>query len=170
MSSGTNGGTTEGPLGAAAPALGLAEEALAAAAGVVPEDSPVVMVNLLRYREVADYGGSPAAERGPVATGASGRTAYADGYLPAFGAVAAQAGVELEVLYYGQVHAALVASPGERWDDVVLVRYPSFAGFRRIVGGAAYAQKADHHRLAALADWRLVATSPLAPPSRPPAR
>lgn len=165
MTSATNGGTTGDAPGAAVPAPGLPEEALVAAARVVPEGSPVVMVNLLRYREVADYGGSPAPERGPVAAGASGREAYADGYLPAFGAVAVQAGVELEVLYYGRVHAALVAPPAERWDDVVLVRYPSFAGFRAIVGSAAYAQQADHHRLAALADWRLVATSPLAPPS-----
>ena len=161
----TDDGASGGSSGGAVPALGLPEEALVAAARVVPEGSPVVMVNLLRYREVADYGGSPAAERGPVAAGASGRAAYAGGYLPAFAAVAAQAGVEVEVLYYGQVHAALVAPPAEAWDDAVLVRYPSFAGFRRIVGSAAYAEQADHHRLAALADWRLVATSPSAPPS-----
>ena len=163
MTSATNGGTSQDAPGAAVPAPGLPEEALVAAARVVPEGSPVVMVNLLRYREVADYG--EGVDRGPVTAGATGRTAYAEGYLPAFGAVAAQAGVELEVLYYGGVHAALVAPAGERWDDVVLVRYPSFAGFRAIVGSAAYAQQADHHRLAALADWRLVATSPLAPPS-----
>ena len=165
MTGTSDGGTTGGAPGGAEPGLGLAEEALAAAARVVPEGSPVVMLNLLRYREVADYGGSPAPAGGPVTAGASGRAAYADGYLPAFAAVAAQAGVELEVLYYGQVHAALVAPPAERWDDVVLVRYPSLAGFRRIVGSPAYAQQADAHRLAALADWRLVATSPLAPPS-----
>lgn len=165
MTSARNGGTIGDAVGEAVSELELTEEVLVAATRVVPEASPVVMVNLLRYREVADYGGSPAPERGPVAVGASGREAYADGYLPAFGAVAAEVGVELEVLYYGQAHAALVAPPAERWDDVVLVRYPSLASFRRIVGGPAYAQQANHHRLAALADWRLLATSPLALPS-----
>ena len=157
------GAATRGP--ATAATVELTARSLDSAARVVPAGSPVVMANLLRYREVAEYGGGAAGERGPVADGAPGRTAYADGYLPAFSEVAAQEGVEVEVVYYGQVHTALVAPEGERWDDVVLVRYPDMAGFRRIVGSAAYARNADHHRLAALADWRLIATSPLDPPS-----
>ena len=148
----------DGAVGAAS--LELTEDALDAAARAVPEGSPVVMVNLLRYREVADYG--ERAEQG--AAGASGRTVYSQAYLPAFSAVAAQEGVEVAVLFYGRAHATLVGPQAEHWDDVVLVRYPDLAGFRRVVGSPAYARDADHHRLAALADWRLIATSPLDPP------
>lgn len=143
----------------------LTEEALDAAARVVPEGAPVTMLNLLRYREVADYGEGGGADRGPVAAGASGRTAYSEGYLPAFTELAGQLGVEVEVVHFGHVSAALVAPEAERWDDVALVRYPSFAHFRRIVESAAYAELADHHRLAALADWRLIATTPPEPPT-----
>lgn len=94
----------------------LTEAALTSAAQVVPDGSPVVMVDLLRFREVADYGGD--AERGAVPAGASGRAAYLDGCVPAFSQIAEQEGVETEIAFYGQVHASLVAPATERWDDV----------------------------------------------------
>lgn len=166
MTSATNDETTGSAAGpAAAATVELTEDALAAAEQAVPAGSPVVMVNLLRFREVADYGERGDSERGAVPAGASGRAAYLDGYVPAFSEIAAQEGVETEIAFYGQVHSALVAPAAERWDDVVLVRYPSLAGFRKIVGSAAYAQRAEHHRTAALEDSRLIATSPLAAPS-----
>lgn len=164
MTSATNDETTKSAAGPAAVAtVELTEDALVAAAQVVPAGSPVVMVNLLHFREVADYG--EGSERGAVPAGASGRAAYLDGYVPAFSEIAAQEGVEVEIAFCGQVHAALVAPAAERWDDVVLVRCPNLVDFRKIVGSAACAQQAEHHRTAALEDSRLIATSPLADPS-----
>jgi len=55
------------------------------------------------------------------------------------------------------VLARLVGPPDEPWDEVALVRYPSFADFRRVVENPRYLREAVPHRRAALADWRLIA-------------
>ena len=123
---------------------------LAAAAATMPEDRPVVMVNLLRYKDLAGYDGP--SDAGPC----TGREAYFGRYLPAFARVAA--GTPFRLLYAGNVFAALAAPAGERWDDVAVVEYPSLAAFRRVVESAAYAAEAAPHRRAALEDWRLIAT------------
>lgn len=58
-------------------------EDVVAAADAIPEDAPFFMLNLLRYKEQADYG-----DRTDVAP-SSGREAYHQRYIPAFGQVAA---------------------------------------------------------------------------------
>lgn len=121
----------------------------------IPENRPVVMVNLLRYRQEAAYAGAaPPGVR-------SGREAYAQGYIAAFKKIAATIGgraAEMHPLYFGAVVAGLVLPPEERWDDVGIISYPDVATFRRIVESEAYAREAAPHRLAALEDWRLIAT------------
>ena len=134
-------------------------EAVLEAAEVVPADSPVVMLNLVRYNEHAEYGGQtdqPAC---------SGQEAYLQRYAPAFNAVAAAEGVTgIQVLYLGSVAAALAAPDGEHWDNIVLVQYPSFAAFRTVTESPKYTADALPHRKAALADWRLIATSQIVLP------
>ncbi len=134
-------------------------EAVLEAAEAIPEASPVVMLNLVRYNERADYGGRtdlPAC---------SGQEAYLQRYAPAFNAVAAAEGVTgIQVLYLGSVAAALAAPDGEHWDNIVLVQYPSFAAFRAVTESAKYATDALPHRKAALADWRLIATNQITRP------
>jgi gamma-glutamyltranspeptidase len=129
----------------------LTPEALAAAAGLIPADRRIFMVNLLKYRERADYGGS--AGQSPP----SGREVYRESYVPAFRKLAADQGVA--VFWLGHVAAAVVAPPGEGWHDVGIVEYPDFATFRRIVESPEYLAKASPHRKAALEDWRLIATT-----------
>ena len=128
--------------------------AVLAAAEAVPGGGPVVMLNLVRYNEHADYGGRtdfPAC---------SGQEAYLQRYAPAFNAVAAAEGVTgIQVLYLGNVAAALAAPDGERWDNIVLVQYPSFAAFRTVTESAKYTTDALPHRKAALADWKLIAAT-----------
>src|SRR5260370_32756327 len=80
-----------------------------AAAGAIPADAPVFMLNMLRYRERAEY-----ASADP--TPCSGREAYQQRYRPAFGRVAEDAGVR--VAWVGSVLAKLVAPAGAQWDDV----------------------------------------------------
>ena len=53
----------------------------------------------------------------------------------------------------------IVAPADEQWDDVAIVGYPGLAAFRTLVESEAYKKEADPHRSAALADWRLIATS-----------
>ena len=127
-------------------------EAILAAAAAIPEDAPVVMLNLLRYRAQADYGGHPDSAAG------SGREIYFGHYVPAFNAVAALKEVQTSIVYVGTALAGLVAPPDERWDDIALVEYPSLAAFRSIAESREYQAQASHHRRAALQDWRLIAT------------
>lgn len=46
-------------------------------------------------------------------------------------------------------------------DTVALVRYPSVEVFRGLIADPAYLETAAPHRVAALADWRLFATTSL---------
>lgn len=139
-------------------ALDLNPHAMQLAAGSIPDEAPCVMLNLLRYRERADYG-----EKSD-APACSGREAYFKRYVPAFGRLAA-AGIA--PVWIGRVAAALVAPTNEHWDDVALVRYPSFRAFRDLVESDAYREQAQPHRLAALAEWRLIASVEMSMPDAP---
>lgn len=114
----------------------------------LPQDTPVVMLNLLRYREQAVY---PEAAQAPPC---SGREAYRR-----YGRVAQQqvAAVGGELLWLGAVQAQLIAPTDEQWDEVMLVRYPSVAAFLQMLSEPDY-QAATVHRTAALANSRLIAT------------
>ena len=110
-----------------------------------PDGQPVVMLNLLRFREQAAYvdASIPAC---------SGRRAYAT-YSKLIEPILAGAGGE--VLWMGKSFGALIAPPGEEWDEVLLVKYPDKAAFLGMIQSEAY-RAIVHHRTAALADSRLV--------------
>lgn len=115
----------------------------------MPSAQPILMLNLLRYREQADY---------PAGSGESpctGRKAYARYSRTALAKVQGVGGA-VEIL--AQAHAALIAPPGERWDEVLLVRYPNKEAFLGMLADAEY-QAATLHRSAALADSRLIGCS-----------
>ncbi|MFQ5698215.1 MAG: DUF1330 domain-containing protein [Myxococcota bacterium] len=124
-------------------------EALLAAA---EEDGPIIMINLLRYRERAAY------PEGFDAEPCSGREAYAR-----YSAVAMQtlAGVGARPLWLGAVQATVIAPQGESWDDAILVEYPSRKAFVDMVTSEKY-QSGAPHRTAALEDSRLIATTQVA--------
>lgn len=125
-------------------------EAFQAASKLIPADTPLMMINLLRYREQADYG-----NRGDV-TPCSGREAYRQRYLRgALEVVRAHGG---QVFWSGNVLAGVIVPPDERWDDVLLVEYPSVDRLPRIYADPAY-QLIAFHRTAALEDSRLIATT-----------
>jgi hypothetical protein len=123
----------------------------------IPPDVPVFMLNLLRYRERADYG-----DREGM-TPCSGREAYHQGYIPEFLKLAPPG---VERFFLGPVLAPLAGPPEERWDEVMIVKYNNFATFQRIVMAPKYNELANVHRLAALEDWRLIATTKIAEPPR----
>lgn len=112
----------------------------------------VVMINLLRYRERADYAPDSGAEP------CSGREAY-----QRYGEVASRhvAAVGGRMLWIGRVGSTLIAPDSEEWDDAILVQYPSRAAFLEMVAKPEY-QGITFHRTAALADSRLIATTSLA--------
>lgn len=129
----------------------LTPDVLEALSSAVPAGRPIFMVNLLRYNDQADYG----ADRDLPPC--SGREAYFQRYVPAFGALAAGTGIT--PFWVGNVLGGVVVPADEDWDDVAIVEYPSFQVFRTLIESDGYKAEADPHRAAALADWRLIATS-----------
>ncbi len=113
------------------------------------DDGPVVMINLLRYRERADY--PPGFDAEPC----SGREAY-----QRYGALVGShlASVGGRMLWLGSVQASVIAPDQERWDDAILVEYPSRKAFLQMATNPEYLQVA-RHRTAALDDSRLIATT-----------
>jgi uncharacterized protein (DUF1330 family) len=109
----------------------------------------VVMLNLLRFREVADYSAHP--ELAPAAP-LSGAEAY-DRYI-------AHALPHLErrggnLLFLAEGGAWLIGPEGERWDRMMLVRQKSLQSFMAFASDEAYLAGIGH-RTAALADSRLL--------------
>ena len=110
---------------------------------------PIVMLNLLRFRELADYAGADV-DPGPI----SGRAAY-ERYGRAVVKLLWRTGGRL--LWAGSVRTNLIAPSYEQWDQALLVYYPSRAAFVRMVTSEEY-PKVVVHRTAALEDSRLLET------------
>jgi uncharacterized protein (DUF1330 family) len=58
-------------------------------------------------------------------------------------------------IWRGDASTVLIGAPEERWDEVILVAYPSRSAFERMVRSPGYAAVA-HLRGAALQDSRLI--------------
>ena len=117
-------------------------------------ESPFTMLNLLHFREQANY------EHSEDIKPCSGQEAYLQHYIPAFNKAAEAEGVKgIQMVYIGKVAGTIVAPESEQWDVIALVQYPSFAAFRKVSESDIYLQEAEYHRLAALDDLRLIATT-----------
>lgn len=109
----------------------------------------VVMLNLLRFREIADYlAHSALAPSNPI-TGQQAYKLYMDHTMPFLHASGG------ELLFYGKGHGMLIGPTSERWDAVMLVRQASVASFLEFASNEAYL-KGMGHRVAALEDSRLL--------------
>ena len=122
--------------------------AFSAALKNLPKDKPVVMLNLLAFRDQAAYESDSEESSAPC----SGREAYARYSKLAIKHVAGCGG---QVIFMGAAQAPLVAPADETWDEVLLVRYPSIEAFVSMVMNPEYQQLA-RHRTAALAEARLI--------------
>ncbi|PZU17041.1 MAG: hypothetical protein DI622_11010 [Chryseobacterium sp.] len=118
----------------------------------IPEGKPIVMFNLLRYRDYAEY-------PDVVIEKISGRDAYYKNYASAFNQIVTEIGAPtIKVIYVGKVQANIISN-GEIWDDVVLVKYPDFATLQSIINHPNYANKAALHHNAAIKEWSWFATT-----------
>jgi uncharacterized protein (DUF1330 family) len=131
--------------------IDLTQEVLNAASVALAGKTPIQMVNLLRYRERADYGTDT--QFPPC----SGREAYFQRYISAFSKL--EGADKAKIIWVGNVQATLVAADGEIWDDVAIVEYESVEAMRSILDSVQYKSTAAPHRLAALLDWRFIATT-----------
>ena len=92
----------------------------------LPDDEPVVMVNLVRFREKSRDGNG---------SGWDAYSRYSKATMPLL------RGVGGEVLWAGHVDGLAVGDLGEgRWDWVVVVKYPSRANFLEMMTSEAYAE------------------------------
>lgn len=112
-------------------------------------EGPVVMLNLLRFREVADYSGFPLLDPGEEISGRGAYQRYIDNTLPYLQAAGS------EILFSGEAGAYLIGPVDEYWDQVLLVRHNAVADFMAFARNEGYLKGAGH-RTAALADARLL--------------
>lgn len=114
-----------------------------------PISGPVVMLNLLRFREAADYSNAPElAPKTPV----SGREAY-EKYMDVTRPFLKESGGE--VIFQGDGGPFLIGPEGEQWDMALLIRQNSLQDFLAFASNQAYL-KGLAHRTAAVEDSRLL--------------
>jgi uncharacterized protein (DUF1330 family) len=109
----------------------------------------IVMLNLLRFRSVADYSDSPGlAPLSPI-TGEAAYRLYMEAtytYLERSGG---------KVLFYGRGGQFLIGPSEEHWDAAMLVEQTSAAAFLAFASNHEYLSVLGH-RTAALMDSRLL--------------
>jgi len=117
------------------------------------DDGPVWMVNLMRYREVADY--TDARD-----TTISGREAD-DLYAP----VEILGDIGAEPVFFGDVDQQLLGTPN--WDRVAVVKYPTRQSFIDMQSRPDF-QLAHEHKDAGMAETIVMGCVPLPYPTAPP--
>jgi hypothetical protein len=109
----------------------------------------VVMLNLLRFRETADYSATPDLQPDGQISGAVAYDLYVEHTLPHL----LESGGSLE--FIGEGGSFLIGPSDERWDAVLLVRHRSVTTFMSFAENEAYLDGMGH-RLAAISDSRLL--------------
>jgi len=105
-------------------------------------DGPIVMVNLLKYRDRAAY----STDRAEAKESLSGREAYQRYGMTAFQCVSARGG---SIAWMGPQALVFIGGAEQEWDDIVCVRYPSRHNFLEMISDPAYLA-ASYHRDAGL--------------------
>lgn len=111
----------------------------------LPRDQPVMMLNLLRFRERAAY------PDGREATGAEAYAAYGRESAPVFRRVGG------EIVWRGRPELMLIGPRDKHWDLIFVARYPTASAFLEMITDPVY-REAVKHRQAALLDSRLIRT------------
>lgn len=109
----------------------------------------VVMLNLLKFKDIADYTGAEDIAPKEEISGKDAYQLYINHSLPFL----KEAGSE--VLFYGKGAAFLIGPEAENWDAVLLVKHSSTEKFIAFAQNQAYLKGAGH-RTAALEDSRLL--------------
>jgi uncharacterized protein (DUF1330 family) len=114
-----------------------------------PEDGPFVMVNLLKFRDKAEYEDGAEPEL-------SGREAYNRYGVEVAKLVKALGG---QIRYSGPVTGLMIGEVEEMWDAVALAEYPSLAAFQKMALSPEM-HAIEHHRKAGLAGQLNIRTKP----------
>ena len=109
----------------------------------LPRDEPVMMLNLLRFRDKAAYAD------GRDVSGADAYAAYGRESAPIFQRVGG------EIIWRGDPEVVLIGPRDEQWDMIFVARYPTAGAFLEMVTDPGY-REAVKHRQAAVLDSRLI--------------
>lgn len=112
----------------------------------LPRDEPVMMLNLLRFREKAAY------DDCRDATGAEAYEAYGRESATVFQRVGG------EIVWRGRPEVMLIGPKDKQWDLAFVARYPTAGAFLEMVTDPVY-REAVKHRQAAVLDSRLIRTA-----------
>jgi hypothetical protein len=112
----------------------------------------LVMLNLLRFREMADYAQTPHLAPPQPISGEAAFERYIEHTLPYL--QASGGGID----FIGKGGAFLIGPPEERWDMAMLIRQRSVESFLGFASHQAYLAGLGH-RTAALEDSRLLPLS-----------
>lgn len=113
-----------------------------------PENGPFVMVNLLKFKETAEYADGSDADL----SGAKAYARYGNGIQ------ACLAAVDGKQIYAGPVTGLMIGEVEELWDMVALVEYPSLAAMQKMMSSPEY-RAIEVHRKAGLAGQLNIRTS-----------
>lgn len=113
-----------------------------------PENGPFVMVNLLKFKDKADYADGSDADL----TGAEAYARYGKAIQTCL------AGVGGRHVYAGSVTGLMIGEVEDDWDMVALVEYPSLAAMQKMVSSPEY-QAIEIHRKAGLLGQLNIRTS-----------
>jgi uncharacterized protein (DUF1330 family) len=110
---------------------------------------PIVMLNLLRLRDVADYTAHPDLAPSAPISGRDAYQKYVDHTEPFLAATGGR------ILFMGSGGHNFIGPLEERWDVVMLIQQASLPDFFAFAGNEAYLAGMGH-RVAALEDSRLL--------------
>lgn len=109
----------------------------------------IVMLNLLRFRDVADYSSCPRLMPEQPISGREAFQRYIDHTLPFLQKSGG------DIVFLGTADSYLIGPQDEQWDYVMLIRQKSLASFLAFSSNEAYLAGIGH-RVAALIDSRLL--------------
>jgi uncharacterized protein (DUF1330 family) len=120
------------------------------------DDGPIVMVNLLKFKDKAEYADGSDADL-------SGLAAYLRYGAAVVGLLIKAGG---RPIYSGPVTGIIIGDVPELWDMVALAEYPSNAAMMAMVESPEY-RAIEHHRLAGLAGQLNIRSRPMTRPPTP---
>jgi hypothetical protein len=114
----------------------------------LPRDRPIHMLNLIKFRELAEYPeGHP--NHGKGLTGLEAYAIYREGFQRVV------AGDGAAMVWEAPMECVVTGPPGE-WDEAFVMGYPNSATFLAMVRNEEYVRYVVPHRTAAVADSRLI--------------
>lgn len=111
----------------------------------------VVMLNLLKFRAIADYTNVEELKPTKEISGEEAYQLYMENTLPELEKAGSR------IVYFGKSRNFLIGPDSEKWDAVLLVEHESVLKFMEFAQNPTYLKKAGH-RTAALEDSRLLPT------------